>query len=122
MTKEELEILVYESDSLSGILRKLGKSVSGVSVKLLKEQLDLYNIKYNFLTDFTRTFNYIPLKDVLVENRPYKSQTLKNRLIYEGLKEDKCECCGISSSWNGHPFVGLRSVVCEDSTFFLYIF
>ena len=41
------------------------------------------------------------LQDILNGKYPeYQSFKLKNRLIKEGIKENKCECCGISE-WNG---------------------
>jgi hypothetical protein len=45
-----------------------------------------------------------PLKELLVDNRkrPYSSHGLKKRLIREGIKEHKCECCGIVE-WMDKP-------------------
>ena len=42
------------------------------------------------------------LKDILQEGTSYKTYDLKRRLIAEGLKEHKCEMCGITE-WNGQP-------------------
>lgn len=100
--KEELEKLVIESNSLSEILRKQGKSVSGSATKILKDKLDNYGISYLFLNE-KEIGKQIPLEEVLVENRNYNSNTLKKRLIEVGLKEDKCEICGCSNEWNGKP-------------------
>lgn len=47
--KEELEKLVKESDSFAEVLRKQGKSVSGSSIKTLKNKLNEYEISYLFL-------------------------------------------------------------------------
>lgn len=103
--KELLEKLVVECNSYAEILRKLGKSNSGTATKLLKEKLDEYGIVHHFIVQKSRT-NKIPLEEILVENRPYKSQDLKRRLIEEGYKLNKCENpeCGISE-WYGHPLV-----------------
>lgn len=98
--KEELEQLVKTSNSFSEILRKQNKSISGSAVKILKNKLDDYKIAYLFLNE-KEIGKQIPLNEILVENRPYKSQDLKKRLIKEGLKEDKCELCGCSNEWNG---------------------
>jgi hypothetical protein len=52
-----------------------------------------------------KTNNYnlpIPLSEILVENYSYSSNALRKRLIKEGLKEHKCECCGLSE-WLGEP-------------------
>ena len=49
--KEELQRLVDESSSLTDILRKQGKSVSGATVKILKNKLDEYGIQYFFIKE-----------------------------------------------------------------------
>lgn len=41
-----------------------------------------------------------PLEDILNNKIVYSMTSLKKRLIEEGLKENKCEICGISE-WNG---------------------
>lgn len=105
--KELLEKLVVECNSYAEMLRKLGKSNSGTATKLLKEKLDDYGITHNFINNTTGgKINKIPLEEILKENRPYKSQDLKRRLIEEGYKLNKCENpeCGISE-WHGHSLV-----------------
>lgn len=43
----------------------------------------------------------IPLMEILLGNYPsYQTFKLKLRILQEGIKENKCECCGISE-WNG---------------------
>ena len=45
----------------------------------------------------------IKTEDILNGNYPdYQTFKLKNRLLQEGYKERKCECCGLSE-WNGLP-------------------
>lgn len=102
--KELLEQLVAESNSYAEILRKLGKSNSGTATRLLKQKLDDYEIIHHFIQEKEhKPGQQIPLEEILVENRPYSSDRLKNRLIAEGLKENKCENpeCGITD-WHGH--------------------
>ena len=101
--KEELEQLVKTSNSFSEILRKQNKSISGTAIKILKDKLDSYEISYLFLNEISISKKQIPLNEILVENRNYKSSDLKKRLIKEGLKEDKCEICGCFNEWNGKP-------------------
>jgi 5-methylcytosine-specific restriction endonuclease McrA len=43
-----------------------------------------------------------PLKDILVVDRPFKSDTLRRRLISEGIKEYRCESCDLTE-WMGRP-------------------
>lgn len=47
--------------------------------------------------------NKIPLSEILEGKHPYyQTLKLKKRLIKEGVKENKCEVCGILD-WNGKP-------------------
>ena len=101
--KEQLEILVKECSSLSDILRKQNKAVSGASVKILKEKLDTYSIPYHFISQSLRCKSKKSLNDILTDNSNYQSSKLKIRLVKEGLKQDICEICGQSSIWNGKP-------------------
>lgn len=49
----------------------------------------------------------IPLQEILEGNQPqYQSYKLKNRLIDEGIKVNKCEECGVDE-WNG------KEIKCE---------
>jgi len=71
-------------------IRKIAKEI-GVDLKFsYKRNVSHHNFKL-----------YPNLEDVLIENSPYISlQGLKRRLIKEGYKENKCECCNITT-WNG---------------------
>ena len=105
--KIKLIKLVSECNSLSDILVKEGKAVSGSSLKCLKRELEDYGIEYFFLNK--RDPNKIgvskPLEEILVENSNYSSSKLKKRLIYCGLKHDICEICGQKNMWNNKPLV-----------------
>lgn len=96
-----LEKLVAECNSYAEILRKLNKSNSGTATKLLKDKLDNYGIIHHFLSKKNhRPGEKLPLEKILIENSNYSSDRLKNRLIKEGIKENKCEKCGITN-WYG---------------------
>ena len=43
---------------------------------------------------------YVPAMHYIENNLPISSFKLKNKLIKDGIKENKCECCGISE-WLG---------------------
>lgn len=103
--KELLQQLVNTSESLSEILRKQGKAKSGAALKVLKNTLEAYNIDYGNL-DFTYTQRKIcSLNEKLQKGTNPTLQKLKQQLINEGLKEDKCEICGQLPEWNGQPLV-----------------
>ena len=51
-----------------------------------------------------KTVGKFPLNEILDGKYPhYSSHKLRLRLIAEGLKEDKCEICGIGNEYNGKP-------------------
>lgn len=103
--KELLAKLVQESSSLSEVIRKLGKAVSGNACKLLKKKLEEYNIDYSFPEKYSKNFEKKPIEYYLQENIVCDSKNLKKRLIEEGLKEDICEICGQTNIWNGKSLV-----------------
>jgi hypothetical protein len=45
----------------------------------------------------------MPIEELLVVGRPTSRAHLKQRLIKEGLKENRCEECGLTT-WRGKPF------------------
>lgn len=71
------------------------------------ETLTNYFKKYSINYDGNQNRRGIPhnesrksIDDILNNKIIYKTSDLKKRLIEEGLKENKCECCGITN-WNG---------------------
>jgi 5-methylcytosine-specific restriction endonuclease McrA len=52
--------------------------------------------------DIVPRSHLIPIENLLVVGRKTSRGHLKRRLIQEGLKENRCECCGISE-WRGEP-------------------
>ena len=64
--KNELIKLVSESESLSDVLRKSGKAVSGSSINCLKKKLEDYEIDYFFLNKKTIQ-NKINLKQIKIK-------------------------------------------------------
>ena len=103
MTKQKLLEAIEGATSYNQILRNFGKSSSGNAVKLLKKQLDEFNIQINF-DNSNKIKNFVakPIEYYLQENIECDSKSLKNRLISEGLKENKCEICGLTE-WMGKP-------------------
>lgn len=91
--KEQLEKLVKESESFAEILRKQGKAVSGAALKILKNKLDEYEIRYDFIK-----VKEIPKKfcseEFFVKNSNRSGKDLRKRLCKENLKEYVCSICG----------------------------
>ena len=106
-TKELLEEKIKNCYSFAELCRRLGLSPEGSNPKTLRKKLDLFGIDYSHFTG--RGWNIglkfkprvaKPLDLILTENSTYQSYKLLKRLITEGKKEKKCECCG-SIKWNG---------------------
>lgn len=104
---DELQTIISDSTSVSEVLRKLGVVDRGSNhtkiVAYLKEHPEI-----NTETLVGRRIQRvnrkgIPLKklsEVLVENSSGNSNKIRQRLIREGVKEEKCEICG-NSEWMG---------------------
>lgn len=61
--------------------------------------------EYDFVIDKTRNKKKYDLNDILEGKYPgYSTSHLHDRLLSEGVKEYKCECCR-RSEWMGHKIV-----------------
>lgn len=107
-TPEELQKLLNESNSYSDILRKLGMSAHGNNLKTLYKIINEYNLDISIIsnnkTNYYRNLiknipKKISLSDILNNKVVYKSHNLLDRLVKAGLKELRCEKCGITE-WN----------------------
>ena len=108
-TKEELEKIVAESETLAEVMKKLGYSGNrGNSVKGLKEYLDLLGIDYTKFSEKRMAMFSHPereLEELLVEDCDYTNPTrLKKRILRAGLLGDCCSICGIKE-WQGKKLV-----------------
>lgn len=99
---------VAESTSIRATLRKLGLTPAGGNYETVKKAIREYGIDFSHFTGQGhlrgKTHNYStrPLQKVLVLGKLEKTARLKHRLLSEGLKERRCECCGLTD-WLGHP-------------------
>lgn len=100
-----------ESDSYADLLRKLKLSEHGANRTTLKKVINEYNLdltkislnrKEKNLQDLNKIQKKeIPLDDILTNKVPYRSSSkLLQRLFDAGLKERKCERCGLTE-WMG---------------------
>lgn len=107
-TDEEFIEAVKSSLSIAEVCRKLGiKAVGGnystVKTKIVKLNLDTSHftgkawnqgLRYRILVPAK------PLKEVLQKDSPYQSYRLLKRLVKEGIREHRCECCS-NTEWLG---------------------
>lgn len=103
ISSEDLKLLVEQSKTLVEVIAYFGLTNPGnnktLKARFVQEGINFDKFKYQ------RKFDkkLIPLEDVLVENSTYCRQSLKKRLIKEGLLENKCSECGLGNEWNGKP-------------------
>lgn len=109
LNKEEFEAIVKNSLSIADVCRALNLVPVGGNYKTIKSKLKLWNID---ATHFTgqgwnvglkyKPFNKsTPIDKILVENSTYtNTNQLKQKLFKCGLKEKKCEKCGLTH-WLG---------------------
>lgn len=102
--KENFIPAVKESFNYSEVCRKIGLIDKGSNIKTVKKYIELYEIDTSHFTgqrwnkglSNEETTALIPIQKILQKNTNYKSDSLKKRLIKKGIKENKCEVCGIS--------------------------
>lgn len=106
-TKELLEKNVKDCYSFAELARRLGLKPEGSNPKTLRKKLDEFKVDYSHFTGkgWNQGLKFQPkpaktLDSILVKNSSYQPYKLLKRLIAEGRKEYKCECCG-NTEWNG---------------------
>lgn len=109
-TKEMLENAVSSSNSMRDVLRKLELPITGGSHTLIKKKIIEHNVDISKLTGARKTesgweFEAVPLEQVMIEHSTYSRGHLKNRLLKDGIIENKCAICGQIPEWNGIKLV-----------------
>ena len=100
--KEELEEAVKNSLSIAEVLRHLNIVSAGGNYFTVKRYIKLWNIDTSHFTGklWNKGKHTIcnpakSLKEILKKDSTYQSYKLAKRLIKEGIKESKCECCNL---------------------------
>lgn len=111
-TQEQFIEAVKNSYSYSGVCRILGISPKGGNLKTVKNKIQQLELDASHFTgqrwNRGKTSEDHPsikkkdISEILVENSGWASGHIRQRLIKEGLKEAKCECCG-RTEWFGIP-------------------
>lgn len=111
-TDQDIINAVNKAHSYREVCRILGVCDHGGSSNTIKNAIIRLNLDISHFTgkswakgQTAKTNLNIRKKDlseVLIENSKWDSYKIKNRLIEDGYKEYKCECCGITE-WNGKP-------------------
>ena len=101
-TKELLEQSVKDCYSFAELCRKLGLKPEGSNPKTLRKKMDEFGVDYSHFTGkvWNRNSNnpvytrkYLPN---LCKQSSLSSSNVKKLVYRLGLKENKCEYCGIS--------------------------
>lgn len=120
-TKELLEENVKDCYSFAELCRRLGLKPEGSNPKTLRKKMEEFNVDYSHFTGQAWSKNpsnpvykgkYLPN---LCEHSSLSTANAKNLVYRLGLKENKCERCGISE-WQGEPLVCELHHINGDST------
>jgi len=95
------------SGSIRQVLGKLGLVEAGGNYSCAKKRADALGLTKEHMhgkvwNKGKKVGPKRPVEEYLSNQRSIQSYKLKNRLLAEGLKQHKCECCGITE-WNGKP-------------------
>lgn len=110
-TDEQLIDAVKTSLSKAEVMRKLNLHVGGANYDTIKRCIKQLGLDISHFTGaawnqgsrYTPVQPPKPLEQILVENSSWTSSYhLRNRLLKEGYKEYKCECCG-RTKWLDRP-------------------
>lgn len=110
-TDEQFIEAVKTSLSYAEVLRKIGLKAAGSNYDTVKRKISELGLDTSHMTGkvWNQGERYKPVKEarplseILVEHSTWiNTNNLRQRLIKEGVKERKCECCG-RSEWMGEP-------------------
>lgn len=108
-TDEQFIEAVKTSTSYAQVIQKLGLRVAGSNYDTVKRKIKELNLDISYMIGkgWNIGLKFIPkraqpLSEILIEHSTFISTSkLKLRLFAEGLKERRCECCGLCM-WQGH--------------------
>lgn len=99
---ENLKIAVKNSYNFSQVLRLLGLTTNGDNRKTLRKRIFENNIDISHFISYNKDAKTKkPIEYYLVKNSNSSRSNIKNRLLKERIKENKCELCGQEAIWNG---------------------
>lgn len=120
-TKELLEEKIQNCYSFAELCRRLGLKPEGSNPKTVRKKLDEFGVDYSHFTGKAWNKNsenpvyrekYLPN---LCEHSSLSTSNTKELVYRLGLKENRCEICGISE-WQGKPITCELHHINGDST------
>jgi 5-methylcytosine-specific restriction endonuclease McrA len=106
ITKEEMRTILFESKSMREVILKFNLSPNGsggyrnIKKRIVDLGLDLPNYNYYGNGEVRRK---VDDTDIFCENSIYPRQSLKRRIMKDGLLKYKCSDCGNGGEYNGKP-------------------
>lgn len=110
-TDEQFIEAVKTSPSYAEVMKKIGLKPAGSNYDTVKRKISELGLDTSHMTGkvWNQGERYRPIKEarplgeVLVEHSTWiNTNNLRKRLLKEGVKEYKCECCG-NTEWMGEP-------------------
>lgn len=110
LTKEEIDQFVQESSSFAQLANKIGydNPRTGSAYRTVHQMIDELNLDISHFTGQNwskgKTYQnktYMTF-DEYIKGDNVQSNKIRKKLLREGLKEHKCECCQ-NAIWNGQP-------------------
>lgn len=104
--KEIIESAIKNNYNYNDVLRTLNIPLRGNNRTTLKNKIKEYHIDISHFTfkSTSRKKRVINIEDYLSNKRNINTTKLRQKLIEAKLKENKCECCGITN-WQNKPIV-----------------
>jgi Zn finger protein HypA/HybF involved in hydrogenase expression len=108
-TNDDLILAVENNLSIAGVCRDLGLVPRGGNYHTINRRIGVLGLDIEHMTgqgwNVGLGFQPSPprsLKEILKSNSPFSSSHLRDRLIKEGVKEYRCESCGLTE-WLDEP-------------------
>jgi len=110
-TDEDFVRAVKESLSYAQVISKLHLRVAGSNYDTVKRKIRELGLDVSHMTgkawnqgeQYSPLREKQPLSEILVEHSTFvNANHLRERLLSEGIKAKRCECCG-NSEWLGRP-------------------
>ena len=110
-TDQDFVEAVRTSYSYAQVMTKLHLRVAGSNYDTVKRKIHELHLDVSHMTGkaWNQGARYTPLRDaqplseILVEHSTFvNANHLRERLLKEGIKQHKCECCG-NTQWMGQP-------------------
>lgn len=99
---------VAEARSIADVLRALGNNQSAGHYLYIRRRIEGLELSTGHFMPYHSGNGSggrkRPLSEILVEHSDYNNgQSLRRRMVAEGLLEDKCYECGLPPTWSGKP-------------------